>query len=215
MTNFKSSFNPSMVFAAALMAACGTGAGNENGTGGQPESRRSETRGIGPAAVSLGEAGTFAILSKSGITDVFASAIQGDVGTSPITGAALLLTCGEVAGTVFTVDATGPVPCSVTDASFLTAAVGAMQIAYDDASGRVSPDFTELGAGEIGRLTLAPGLYKWGTGVFISQDVTLSGGPDDVWIFQIAGKLNQASATRVTLSRRSTPRTSSGRSLAL
>jgi hypothetical protein len=33
----------------------------------------------------------------------------------------------------------------------------------------------------------------------ISTDVTLSGGPDDVWIFQVAGTLNQASATRVTL----------------
>jgi hypothetical protein len=61
------------------------------------------------------------------------------------------------------------------------------------------PDFTELGAGEIGGLTLVPGLYKWGTGVLISTDVTLNGGPNDVWIFQVAGTLTQASATRVTL----------------
>ncbi|MFD2271693.1 ice-binding family protein [Undibacterium arcticum] len=61
------------------------------------------------------------------------------------------------------------------------------------------PDFTELGAGEIGGLTLAPGLYKWGTDLLISTDVTLSGGPNDVWIFQVAGQLNQANATRVTL----------------
>ena len=33
----------------------------------------------------------------------------------------------------------------------------------------------------------------------ISTDVTLAGGPNDVWIFQIAGTLTQASATRVTL----------------
>jgi hypothetical protein len=72
-------------------------------------------------------------------------------------------------------------------------------MAYDDAAGRVAPDFTELGAGEIGGLTLAPGLYKWATGLLISTDVTLSGGPDDVWIFQVAGTLNQASATHVTL----------------
>jgi hypothetical protein len=39
----------------------------------------------------------------------------------------------------------------------------------------------------------------WATGLAISTDVTLSGGPDDVWIFQVAGALNQASATRVTL----------------
>jgi hypothetical protein len=42
-------------------------------------------------------------------------------------------------------------------------------------------------------------LYKWGTGVLISTDVTLNGGPNDVWIFQVAGTLTQASATRVTL----------------
>ena len=156
-------------------------------------------RGIGPAPVNLGAAGTFAILSKTGITDVYASAITGDVGTSPITGAALLLRCGEVSGTVFTVDAAGPLPCTVTDATFLTGAIGDMGSAYNDAAGRVSPDHTELGAGEIGGLTLTPGLYKWATPLLITNDVTLSGGPNDVWIFQVAGTLNQASAARVTL----------------
>jgi len=87
----------------------------------------------------------------------------------------------------------------VTAASFLTSAVGDMGFAYDDAAGRVSPDYTELGAGEIGGLTLRPGLYKWATGLLITTDVTLTGGPNDVWIFQVAGTLNQANATRVTL----------------
>jgi hypothetical protein len=153
----------------------------------------------GPSPVHLGSASNFVILSKSGITDVYASAIVGNVGTSPITGAALLLTCGEVTGTIFTVDAAGPLPCAVSDPTTLTTAVGDMGFAYDDAAGRVAPDVTELGAGEIGGLTIAPGLYKWGTGLLISTDVTLSGGPDDVWIFQVAGTLNQASATRVTM----------------
>ena len=44
-----------------------------------------------------------------------------------------------------------------------------------------------------------PGLYKWATGVSISKDVTLSGGPNDVWIFQVAGTLKEANGTRVTL----------------
>ena len=151
------------------------------------------------ASVALGAAGTFAILSKTGVTDVYASAITGDVGSSPITGAAILVTCTEVTGTIFSVDAAGPLPCVVTTAPFLTSAVGDMETAYLDAAGRTLPDFNELGAGEIGGLTLAPGLYKWGTGVLISTDVTLSGGPNDVWIFQIAGTMIQASATRVTL----------------
>jgi hypothetical protein len=83
--------------------------------------------------------------------------------------------------------------------SFLTEAVGDMGFAYNDAAGRLSPDFIGLGAGEIGGLTLAPGLYKWSTGVSISNDVTLSGGPDDIWIFQIAGTLNEANGKQITL----------------
>ena len=154
----------------------------------------------GPRAVNLGKSGPFVILSKTGITDVHTSTVTGDVGTSPITGAALLLTCGEVVGNVYTVDAAGPLPCAVTSASLLTAAVGDMEFAYDDAAGRLFPDHIELGAGEIGGLTLTPGLYKWSSPVTISKDVTLTGGPNDVWIFQIAGTLNEASATRVTLS---------------
>ena len=150
------------------------------------------------APVNLGSAGTFTILSKSGITDVAPSSITGDVGTSPISGTALLLTCPEVTGRIVVVDAAGPA-CAINDATTLTAAVRDMETAYTDAAGRTSPDFTELGAGEIGGLTLAPGLYKWGTGVSISTDVTLSGGPDAVWIFQIAGTLKQANGKRVTL----------------
>ena len=87
----------------------------------------------------------------------------------------------------------------MTDATRLTSAIGDMETAYNDAAGRVNPDVVNLGAGEIGGLTLTPGLYKWGTGVNISNDVTLAGGPNDVWILQIAGNLNEASAKNVTL----------------
>jgi hypothetical protein len=121
------------------------------------------------------------------------------VGSSPITGAAILVTCTEVAGVIISVDAAGPLPCTVTNASFLTAAVGDMEAAYLDAQGRSNPDFVDMGAGEIGGLTLAPGLYKWGTGISISTDVTLQGGPNDVWIFQVAGTMDQGNATRVNL----------------
>jgi hypothetical protein len=194
MTRFESSLK-SLVWFTALLLLAGCGGANESRSSSSPLTHN----GIGPAPVSLGTAGTFAILSKTGITDVRASAVTGDVGTSPITGAALLLTCGEVTGKLYVVDAAGPLPCAVNDATSLTAAVGDMETAYLDAEGRVSPNFTELGAGEIGGLTLTPGLYKWGTGLLITTDVTLSGGPDDVWIFQVAGTLDQANATRVTL----------------
>ena len=157
------------------------------------------TKGKGPAPVNLRSAGSFVILSKSGITDVYPSAIVGDVGTSPITGAAILLACDEVVGTIYAVDAAGPA-CSVAAASKLTTAVGDMQTAYTDAAGRTLPDATELGAGNIDGKTILPGLYKWSSSVLIPTRVTLKGGPNDVWIFQIAGDLIVGNGAVVTLS---------------
>ena len=154
----------------------------------------------GQAPVLLGAATRFAILTKTGITDVPPSAINGDAGASPITGAAIHLTCTEMmTGIIYSVNAAGPLPCKETDPTFLTTAVGDMEAAYTDAAGRTLPNHVNLGAGEIGGLTLAPGLYKWTTGVLISKDVTISGSADAVWIFQIAGTLTQADATRVIL----------------
>ncbi|HEY5234161.1 MAG TPA: ice-binding family protein [Verrucomicrobiae bacterium] len=155
--------------------------------------------------VNLGTAGNFVILSKSGISTVPPSAITGNIGVSPvtstaITGFALNLTADspfatstQVTGDVYAPDYAAPTPAN------LTTAIGDMQTAYTDAAGRSDPDFTELGSGQIGGLTLVPGLYKWSTDVLISSDVTLSGGPNDVWIFQIAGKITQASGTQIHL----------------
>jgi hypothetical protein len=139
------------------------------------------------------------ILSKSGITDVYKSTITGDVGSSPITGAAILVRCTEVVGTIYSVNAAGPLPCRVTNASRLTTAVNNMQTAYTDAAGRSNPKFLNLGAGSIGGRTLKPGLYKWTSAVVIPTNVTISGGPNDVWIFQIAGTLKMSSAMKIIL----------------
>jgi hypothetical protein len=177
----------------SMMAAGTSVVSATNGHGTEPL-----TGGVGPATVNLGSAANFAILAKAGVSNVPASAINGDVGASPITGAAIHLTCPEVTGTIYTVNAAGPA-CRVTDATRLTSAVGAMETAYTDAAGRVLPKALNLGAGEIGGLTLTPGLYKWTSNLSISTDVTLNGGPNDVWIFQVAGTLKQASAKRVIL----------------
>ena len=96
-------------------------------------------------------------------------------------------------GKIYAADYAVPTP------SNLTTAVSDMETAYTDAAGRTLPDFTELGAGEIGGMTLVPGLYKWGTDVLITTDVTLNGGPNDVWIFQIAGGITQANGKSVIL----------------
>jgi len=106
--------------------------------------------GQGPAPVQLGSAGTFAVLSKTGVTNVYASAIIGDVAASPITGASILLTCAEVTGTIHSVDAGGPAPCAVIDPEVLTSVVRDMESAYDDAAGRA-------GAPALSRSATLPG----------------------------------------------------------
>ena len=58
-----------------------------------------------------------------------------------------------------------------------------MEAAFTDAAGR-APDFTEIGAGDIGGMTLDVGVYKWGTGLLIPTDVTLDGSSTDVSIFR-------------------------------
>ncbi len=141
------------------------------------------------APVNLGTSGNFVILSETGITDVSPSPITGNIGSSPITGAAILVSCAEVTGTIFSVDSAGP-SCAVIDPAGLGQAVLDMQAAYTDAAGRTTPDFVELGEGNISGMTLTPGLYKWSTGVSVDNTgFTLSGGPNAVWIFQVAGDL--------------------------
>jgi len=159
----------------------------------------------GPAVVNLGMAGNYVILSKSGISTVPTSAVTGDIAVSPIgatsitgfgliaDGSNIFSTSAQVTGKVYAANYTSPTPTN------LTTAISNMETAYVDAMGRAAT-VTELGAGNIGGLTLAPGVYKWGTGVTIPTNLTLSGSANDVWIFQIAQGLNVAGGKSVILS---------------
>jgi hypothetical protein len=158
------------------------------------------------SAVNLGTAGNFAILAKSKISTTGATSVTGDLGVSPtaatyITGFGLILdssttfsTSSLVTGRIYAASYTAPTP------TMMTTAVSDMETAYNDAAGRTNPCFTELGDGNIGGLTITPGLYKWGTGVLIPTAVTLTGNATDVWVFQIAGDLDLSSSTDITLS---------------
>lgn len=162
---------------------------------------------VGEAAghqpVSLGGAGNYVILAKTAINNNPTSAIVGDLGLSPaatsyITGLALTdatgyATSSQVTGKVYAADMAPPTAID------LTTSVNNMLTAYTDAAGRPTPDFSELATGNIGGRTLSPGLYKWSSGVTIPTSITLSGGPNDVWIFQIEGNLNQSSAVNMVL----------------
>jgi hypothetical protein len=160
--------------------------------------------GKGPSPVQLGTSGGFVILAKTGISTTGTTAITGNIGVSPaaasfLTGFSLLdppgaySTSALITGQAFAADYASPTPVN------LTTAVADMLTAFTDAAGR-APDYVELGAGDIGGRTLAPAVYKWGTDLLIPSDVTLAGGPNDVWIFQIAGALTLSSGVKVVLS---------------
>ncbi|KII84298.1 hypothetical protein PLICRDRAFT_671098 [Plicaturopsis crispa FD-325 SS-3] len=155
--------------------------------------------------VNLGTAINYSILTKSGISSVAPSQIQGNIAVSPIastaiTGFALMMdasgtfsTSTQVSGRVYAADYTPPTPAT------LTTAVNDMQAAYNQAAAETPVDFSEFQAGALGGATLVPGIYKFSTGVNIATDVTLTGTCNDVYVFQIAGALTQAAATNVIL----------------
>ncbi len=171
--------------------------------------------GLGPARVELGSttdlaaAGAYVILAKTGITNVTGSSITGGhLGLSPaaasyITGFSLIADSTNAFATsvsvaspwrIYASDYAPPTP------SNLTTAILSMQTAYADAAGRSLPDHLNLGSGNIGGMTLSPGLYTWGTGVTIPEDVTIAGGANDVWIFQVSNDLDVSSDKHVILS---------------
>lgn len=150
------------------------------------------------APVDLGAAFHFVLLSEAGITDIAPSAVVGMVGTSPITGAADLLSCSEVTGNIYSVDAAGPAPCGKIGVTRLSNAINDMHTAYTDAASRTATT-TEWGAGEIGGLTFPPGVYSWSSNVNIPSDIYLDGDAHDVWIFQIAQNVTLANGVAVHL----------------
>src|SRR5687768_8289643 len=156
----------------------------------------------GPPTVGLGTADGFAILAGSTITDVPASTITGDVGLSPAAGSFIGLTCAEVTGTIYSVDASGPLPCRVTNAGLLTTAKNDLTVAYGSAAGR-TPDTTFVaGDNQLGGQTLSAGVYRFGGAVTANLigNLTLSGDASDVWIFQATSTLITAASSSVTLS---------------
>jgi hypothetical protein len=160
--------------------------------------------GAGPAFVDLGSADNYVILAKTAISNISISDITGDLGLSPaatsyitglsITNATGYATSAQVTGKIYAADMAPPAGIN------LTTADEDMILAYTDAAGRPTPDFLELLTGNIGGQTLLPGLYKWTTPVTLQSDVTISGGANDVWIFQISQDLTVSNGVMVTLS---------------
>ncbi|HJX52579.1 MAG TPA: ice-binding family protein [Polyangia bacterium] len=206
----------------SFAGTCGDSGGGVSTDGGNPTDGRASTDTGNPTdglnsttptvlSVGLGTAGNFVVLAKSGISNVPTSAVTGNIGVSPaaatyLTGFSLTAdstnvfsTSPQVTGRAYAADYAPPTP------SNLSTAVGDMELAFTDAAGR-APGVSELGAGNIGGMNLAPGVYKWGTGLLVPTDVTLTGNATDVWIFQIAKDLTMSSGAKILLAGGALPR---------
>lgn len=164
----------------------------------------------GPNPVSLGTAINYAVLAKSSVTTVPNSSVTGNVGVSP---AARVFLIGwsetYLMGDTYATSAQVVAPFQLhaadlvggTTSADLGVAVLNMEAAYTDAAGRTatSAATTNVGAGTLTSLTLAPGVYEWGTAVTIPTDITLIGTATDVWILKVAGTLDMANNTSVIL----------------
>jgi hypothetical protein len=169
-----------------------------------PQGNRSIT---GPGAPNLGLAASFAVFGGgAGVTSQGTmTAISGDMGT---TGASTMITgfhsstfsyaetplnVGAVNGNVYTDAPQG----TVETFAYANAAAADALAAFNDLASR--PDGTDPGAGQLGGLTLLPGVYKAASGAFLitGSDLTLDaqGNADAVWIFQMASSLTVGTPT--------------------
>lgn len=168
--------------------------------------------GLAPGAVSLGSASTYGDLGgTAGTTNQgIYTVINGNLGTtatttSSVTGfhdSADIYTqtgsnIGTVNGTIYTCTVSTTGPTSVTpnpaSCSLATQALSDAQTAYNNLTPATLPGGTDPGAGQLGGLTLAPGIYKSASGTFqiTGSDLTLDGqgNANAVWVFQMASTL--------------------------
>jgi hypothetical protein len=140
------------------------------------------------ASVTLADVTGFAVLCGSGVTNTGATIITGNLGLSPGTSVGGFPP-GILNGTLHIND------------SLANKAKLDLTTAYNDAAGRSAADMVTL-SGNIGGLTLSPGLYKSTSSLAISSgDLTFDakGDANAVFIIQIASSLTTTSGRQVIL----------------
>ena len=138
--------------------------------------------------VDLAGVSNFAIIAGSAITSTGATSVTGDMGLSPGTSVGGFPP-GKLTGTL------------QINTNLATQGKLDLTAAYNDAAGRISTDIVTL-SGNIGGLTLTPGLYKSTSSLAISSgDLTFDalGNANAVFIIQIASSLTTTSGRKVFL----------------
>jgi hypothetical protein len=154
--------------------------------------------------IDLGSAEMFgAFGGNAGVTNQGVNTvINGSIGT---TAASTLVTGFHDASAIYTetpsnigfvtdgIFTAPPAPGTAASFAIATQGLADANIAYDNTSPANMPGGTDPGAGELGGLTLAPGIYKSASGTFNISNGNLTldaqGNPNAVWIFQTAAGL--------------------------
>jgi hypothetical protein len=147
---------------------------------------RQTSMAAGPAPIDLKSATHFAILATATTTTTGGGIVNGDVGLSPAGSQGI--PPGQINGTIYN---GGPIAAQA--ALDLNAAIIA-------ASPAQLPGGINAGA-ELGGQTLVAGVYQSPSGAYgiTSVDLTLKGGPNDVWVFQMASTLTVGVGRNVIL----------------
>jgi hypothetical protein len=174
-----------------------------------PHSRRLEAVALAPnpEKVELLTAENFVILAKTGVSTVPKSSVTGDVGVSPISGAALtgfstikdssdtFATSSQVVGKMFAADFTSPTP------STMTTAISNMEAAYTDAAGRtIDAAFITSHTNQNGRLVFERGVYIWDIDINIFEDIEFTGSATDIFILKTSKNVVVAAGKKIILS---------------
>ena len=149
---------------------------------------------ISQGNVPLAGLSNFAIIAGSAITNTGATSITGDMGLSPGTSVGGFPP-GKLTGTL------------QVNTNLSTQAKLDLTAAFSDAAGRISKDIVTL-SGNIGGLTLTPGLYKSTSSLAISSgDLTFDakGNSNAVFIIQIASSFTTTSGRKVFLKGNASP----------
>jgi Ice-binding-like len=149
---------------------------------GDPDKNGGGSSLSGPPPVALGAACSYGILAATPVVaNVGPTKVTGDVGIWPAASVT-----GFPPGTM---TGNGGVP-HLADANAM-AAQGALTTAYNNAAGAAGGAAL---VGDLGGLTLTPGVYKQSTSELITGNLTLDGGgnANGTWIFQIGSSLTTA-----------------------
>lgn len=140
------------------------------------------------SAVGLGNAGSFAVLAASTVTNTGPTVVSGDLGVnagSAVTGFSAAPTDGKVInGTIHATDTLSGL------------AQNDLVTAYKDAASRTP---TTKGLAVLDGKILVPGVYSGGALALNGGTLTLNGTANDVFIFQATSTLKVASGSKVAL----------------